>query len=83
MQPFSLQAALAIDSLTHSEVFDVGRDGRPLDDLVGSQVLLRDGAPQLAAQVGRYLALVERPLPLIIQFNTNRFMAVAKLFEIK
>ena len=55
-----------VELLTHSEVFDVGRDGVPLDHSVRSQVLLRDGAPQLPAQVRRYLALVERTLALSI-----------------
>ena len=61
--------------LTHSEVLDVGREGVPLDHSVRSQVLLRDGALQLAAQVGRYLPLVERLLPLITLFDLfNRFI---------
>ena len=51
---------------------DVGLDGLPLDDLVGSEVFLGDGALQLADQVLGYSALVERTLALrVIPFNRS------------
>ena len=51
--------------LTHSEVFDVGGDGLPLDHFVRAQVLPGDGALQRPAQVRGYLALVECTLALM------------------